>query len=204
MRHAQGKEGAHRDVSGSERVLRQLKVGTPVMLRWVLEAPACLETLRRGKRKWGASHFRWLRCKVVAVEKATRTVTRMTSSRQRPSGCRRQATAAAATVAASLGVEAVRAERDAAKDDAARVRIELDAERTACAAGRKRRPGDLFLPHVPGRCRPRHVDIEKAHSPFPPFPLKCMRAPTVARWSAMVVRWSANFARRNDFPPNLS
>jgi hypothetical protein len=127
----------------------------------------------------------------------------MTSSRQRPRGCRRQATAAAATVAASLGVEAVRAERDAAKDDAARVQIEfkdrvgvpeLDAERTAFAAGRKRRPGDLFLPHVPGRCRPRHVDIEKAHSPFPPFPLKCMRAPTVARKSAMVVRWSANFA----------
>ena len=56
-------------------MLRQLKVGTLVMLRWVPEAPACLETLRRGKRKWGASHFRWLRCKVVAVEKATRTVT---------------------------------------------------------------------------------------------------------------------------------
>ena len=75
MRHAQGKEGAHCDVSGSERVLRQLKVGTPVMLRWVPEAPACLETSRSGKRRWGASHFRWLRCKVVAVEKATRTVT---------------------------------------------------------------------------------------------------------------------------------
>jgi hypothetical protein len=75
MRHAQGKEGAHRDVSGSESVLRQLKVGTPVMLRWVPEAPDCLETSRSGKRKWGASHFRWLRCKVVAVEKATRTVT---------------------------------------------------------------------------------------------------------------------------------
>jgi hypothetical protein len=56
-------------------------------------------------------------------------------------------TATPAIVAASMGVEAFRAERDAAKDDAARVRIEfkdrvgvpeLDAERTAFAAGRKR------------------------------------------------------------------
>jgi hypothetical protein len=38
-------------------------------------SPDCLETSRSGKRRWGSSHFRWLRCKVVALEKATRTVT---------------------------------------------------------------------------------------------------------------------------------
>ena len=42
-----------------------------------------------------------------------------------------------------------------------------------------------MLPTRWGRCPPRHVDIEKAHSPFPPPPLKCMRAPTVARSSAL-------------------
>ena len=40
------------------------------------------------------------------------------------------------------------------------------------------------LPTRWGLCRPRHADIVKAHSPFPPFPFKCiykcMRAPTVA------------------------
>ena len=58
--------------SGSAGVFQQLDVGTPVMLRWVPEAPPGLG--RSGKRKWGQSHFRWVACKVVALDRERWTV----------------------------------------------------------------------------------------------------------------------------------
>lgn len=63
----------HRTVgSGSAGVFLQLDVGTPVMLRWVPEVPAGLG--RMGKRRWGQSHFRWVACKVVALDRVRWTV----------------------------------------------------------------------------------------------------------------------------------
>ena len=58
--------------SGSAGVFQELDVGTPVMLRWVPEAPAGLG--RMGKRRWGQSHFRWVACKVVALDRVGWTV----------------------------------------------------------------------------------------------------------------------------------
>jgi hypothetical protein len=50
----------------SDGIFRQLNIGTPVMIRWVPEAPAQLG--RKGKRRWGQSGFRWIACKVVALD----------------------------------------------------------------------------------------------------------------------------------------
>ena len=58
--------------SGSAEVFQELDIGTPVMLRWVPEAPAGLG--RMGKRRWGQSHFRWVACKVVALDRVRWTV----------------------------------------------------------------------------------------------------------------------------------
>jgi len=52
--------------SGSRGIFLQLHVGIRVMLRWVPDAPEHLS--KRGKRRYGQSHFRWLACRVVALD----------------------------------------------------------------------------------------------------------------------------------------
>ena len=51
---------------GSHGIFLQLHVGIRVMLRWVPDAPEHLS--KRGKRRYGQSYFRWLACRVVALD----------------------------------------------------------------------------------------------------------------------------------------
>jgi len=57
---------------GFEGVFRELDIGIPVMPRWVPEAPTFLG--RKGKQRWGQSRFRWIKCKVTALNRETRLV----------------------------------------------------------------------------------------------------------------------------------
>ena len=58
---------------GAEELFSHLKLGAKVMLRWVPEAPEHI-VKKKGKRKWGSKHFRWLRCKVVSICEESGTV----------------------------------------------------------------------------------------------------------------------------------
>jgi hypothetical protein len=73
-RQAQDLDSAQRGIVGlgSKGVFCQLHIGTPVMLRWVPEAPANLG--RMGKKRWGQSHFRWIKCKVVSLDRKKKIV----------------------------------------------------------------------------------------------------------------------------------
>jgi hypothetical protein len=58
--------------SGSKGIIIHLHIGIHVMLWWVPDAPEQLS--KSGKRRWGQAHFRWLACKVVALDYTKSTV----------------------------------------------------------------------------------------------------------------------------------
>ena len=57
---------------GAEELFSQLKLKATVSLRWVPPPPPHLSQAAR--RAWGKRYFRWLRCKVVALDEESGTV----------------------------------------------------------------------------------------------------------------------------------
>ena len=52
--------------SGAEGLYSELRLGLKVMLRWVPPCP--VNKSKKGKRKWGAAKFRWVKCRVVGMD----------------------------------------------------------------------------------------------------------------------------------------